>query len=114
MCSNEIFDLGFSSREKFYNRKLMSGTKKLRKATRGAIRGGILKLLHNLFDFTKFVITFQLKLFYCVVKCVVFTKKVTFNILLKATYIKWLRGLDLNQRPPGYEPDELPGCSTPR
>ncbi len=25
-----------------------------------------------------------------------------------------LRGLDLNQRPPGYEPDELPGCSTPR
>src|ERR1700731_5163602 len=26
----------------------------------------------------------------------------------------WLRGLDLNQRAPGYEPDELPGCSTPR
>ena len=25
-----------------------------------------------------------------------------------------LRGKDLNQRPPGYEPDELPGCSTPR
>ena len=25
-----------------------------------------------------------------------------------------LRGLDLNQRPPGYEPDELPNCSTPR
>ena len=26
----------------------------------------------------------------------------------------WLRGLDLNQRPLGYEPNELPGCSTPQ
>ena len=26
----------------------------------------------------------------------------------------WLRGLDLNQRPLGYEPNELPDCSTPR
>jgi hypothetical protein len=25
-----------------------------------------------------------------------------------------LRGWDLNPRPSGYEPDELPGCSTPR
>jgi hypothetical protein len=25
-----------------------------------------------------------------------------------------LRGQDLNLRPSGYEPDELPGCSTPR
>jgi membrane-bound lytic murein transglycosylase A len=25
-----------------------------------------------------------------------------------------LRGPDSNRRPSGYEPDELPGCSTPR
>ena len=28
--------------------------------------------------------------------------------------VNWLRGLDLNQGPSGYEPDELPDCSTPR
>ena len=28
--------------------------------------------------------------------------------------IFWLRGPDLNRRPSGYEPDELPDCSTPR
>ena len=26
----------------------------------------------------------------------------------------WLRGFDLNKQPSGYEPDELPGCSTPQ
>ena len=34
--------------------------------------------------------------------------------LLESYFWRWLRGLDLNQRPSGYEPDELPDCSTPR
>src|SRR5687767_1119557 len=28
--------------------------------------------------------------------------------------LSWWRGWDLNPRPPGYEPDELPDCSTLR
>ena len=28
--------------------------------------------------------------------------------------VNWLRGGDLNPRPLGYEPNELPDCSTPR
>ena len=29
-------------------------------------------------------------------------------------FFNWWRGGDLNSRPSGYEPDELPDCSTPR
>ena len=34
--------------------------------------------------------------------------------ILKLQDAWWLRGPDLNQRPSGYEPDELPDCSTLR
>gem|GEM_PF-4609446 len=33
---------------------------------------------------------------------------------IRSLGVVWLRGLDSNQRPLGYEPNELPGCSTPR
>ena len=35
-------------------------------------------------------------------------------ISIENTRLCWLRGRDLNPRPSGYEPDELPDCSTPR
>ena len=34
--------------------------------------------------------------------------------LLERGFLIWWRGGDLNSRPSGYEPDELPDCSTPR
>ena len=33
---------------------------------------------------------------------------------MKRFFRSWLRGADSNHRPSGYEPDELPDCSTPR
>ena len=43
-------------------------------------------------------------------KVLVKQKSTNIDILV----LQKLRGKDLNQRPPGYEPDELPDCSTPR
>jgi hypothetical protein len=41
-------------------------------------------------------------------------QKAPLHFCIGAFCFVWLRGQDLNLRPSGYEPDELPGCSTPR
>jgi hypothetical protein len=43
-----------------------------------------------------------------------FGRRIFSSKLLFLLDILWLRGQDLNLRPLGYEPNELPGCSTPR
>ena len=72
----------------------------------------VIRTSHGLFSYTNFEPATALRWFKPInhtIQCL------TKNTPIGAFFIKsWLRGLDLNQRPSGYEPDELPGCSTPR
>ena len=47
-------------------------------------------------------------------KVIIFLYVRVVNVFSRLILNNWLRGLDLNQGPSGYEPDELPDCSTPR
>ena len=50
----------------------------------------------------------------CQIIAVLKEKKSANKRSLLLIFWNWLRGPDLNRRPSGYEPDELPSCSTPR
>src|SRR5271154_7452928 len=46
--------------------------------------------------------------------CLVLTHLRRYSAFPQTGVFGWLRGVDLNHRPLGYEPNELPDCSTPR
>ena len=45
---------------------------------------------------------------------IIISKRKNAVIVANTALLSWLRGRDLNPRPLGYEPNELPDCSTPR
>src|SRR5271163_3964236 len=45
--------------------------------------------------------------------CLVLTHLRRYSAFPQTGVFGWLRGVDLNHRPLGYEPNELPDCSTP-